>query len=84
MAGSEAALWRALRHAQMTAYSQAALTGAALHGGRRLPRFERVFPDPRGRARAESGEQTLAAMRAWSRVTEVMAVPVATGQDGGD
>lgn len=72
LAGAETAVWRDLRHAQSIAYSQAALTGAATRGGKRLPRFEKVFPDPRQR-RAQSGEETHTTMRAWGRAAEVMA-----------
>jgi hypothetical protein len=59
-----------LRLAQVTAYNQAILTGMALAGGRRIPKFERAFPDPFRERRAQSADEILAVMGSWVAATK--------------
>lgn len=58
---------RRLRSMQAVAHSHASLTGYAYHKPGKMPRFDKVFPDPKRGGRPQSDEEMLASMRAWSR-----------------
>lgn len=59
-----------LRERQGLTYSLAHLLAVAIHNPRRMPAFDRAFPDPRKPVRHQSAEEMLQAMRAWSDVIE--------------
>lgn len=49
------------------AYSQARLIGIAINDPKKMPAFEKIFPDPDKPKREQSPEESLRAMRAWAR-----------------
>lgn len=59
--------WQLMRMAQAVAYSHAQLTGAAFHQPRKMPSFDRAFPDRRdGEVQRQTPDQALAAMKSWT------------------
>lgn len=58
-----------MRMLQGVAYSQAHLIGWAFHEPKKMPKFEKVFPDRRKRP-AQSPEEMYHAMRQWTAVFE--------------
>lgn len=58
---------RALRLQQAVAYSLAGLVGHAFHQPKKMPKFDKVFPDPAARGRPQTAEESIAALRLWTR-----------------
>lgn len=57
---------RRLRAAQGVAYTQAQLVGHAFHQPRKMPQFDKVFPDPTRGRRKKSDREIFASMQAWT------------------
>lgn len=63
--GADARAERDLRIQQQLAYSTAVLIGTAVNNPKGFPKFARVFPDRK--AKAQTPEAMLAAVRGWVR-----------------
>jgi hypothetical protein len=64
-AGADDRRWRDLRREQGIAYSMAQLVGIAVGNPKKMPKFERVFPD-RVPKPAMTPAQIMASMKMWS------------------
>ena len=71
---------RRLRAQQAVAYTHAQLAGVAVNNPRKMPRFAKVFPDPRRGARPMSDAEMLESMRAWSRHVSATLPPAQAGR----
>lgn len=61
--------WNNLRRAQAVAYSLAQLATTGVHQPRRMPSFDKAFPDRKAgaaQARAQTPDEALRNMEAWS------------------
>jgi hypothetical protein len=63
-----------LRVQQGLIYTHAVLMGPAINAPKRMPKFNKVFPDRRN-SKPQTGEQMLAALRSWSKGLQAAGMP---------
>jgi hypothetical protein len=59
--------WNLIRMHQQLIYSGAMLNRTGYHQPNKMPRFEKVFPDPRRKRIEQTPQENMAAMMAWTR-----------------
>lgn len=63
--GADARAKADLRNAQQIAYSTAVLVGVAINNGKKFPKFDKAFPDPDARHKAQGPDDIAMAMFSW-------------------